>query len=301
MASYTNLASLASLQVGDVVTYNAATTIDFKKYKVRIQLNGVTVGTIKGGLTQLDLETKNLPSQTFTYTPLYGTSLCYGSNADLYYRIAVAGNSGGSGAGGGTTGGNGSSTTDYGTAYGGNGGTQTGGGSGGSWSKNGYGVSVVSGGGNGTSGSFGTNSGAGVYKDYTCAGWYAGGTGGYFTKGSVVGGGSKQGGSGGGSGFIIGSSTTTYPNNYLGNDTTLQSTIASAISNATLTQGASGATSTYTPTSSSAYMTLEVLEVPNNFPKYYNGSAWVDTEWKRWNGSAWEDIEVKYYNGTSWV
>jgi len=38
-----------------------------------------------------------------------------------------------------------------------------------------------------------------------------------------------------------------------------------------------------------------------HFPKYYNGSAWIDTEWKRWNGSAWEDIEVKYYNGTSWV
>lgn len=296
MASYTNLASLAGLKVGDVVTYNTAKTIDFKKYKVRIKLNGVTYGSTKGGLTQLDLETKNLSSQTFTYTPLYGASLCYGSSANLYYRIAVAGNSGSSGAGGGSTGGNGSNSTDYGKAYGGKGGTQTSGGEGGSWSANGYGPAVVSGGGSGTYGSFGTNSSAG---DYICAGWYAGGTGGYFTKGSSAGGGSKYGGSGGGSGFVIGYSTTTYPNNYLGNNTTLQSTIASAITNATLTQGGSGATSTYSPSSSSPYMTLEVLAVPAaDFPKYYY-NGWHDTEWKYYS-NGWHNVEVKRYNGSSW-
>ncbi len=35
MASYTNLASLAGLKVGDVVTYNTATTIDFKNIKLK--------------------------------------------------------------------------------------------------------------------------------------------------------------------------------------------------------------------------------------------------------------------------
>lgn len=292
MASYNNLSTLAGLAVGDVVTYNTATTIDFKKYKVKVELYGVK-STQNGGLTQFDLDTKDLPSQTLTYSPLGGTSLCYGSSYDKYYRIGVAGNAGEGyygGTGGGTTGGNGSTNTDYGSAYGGKGGTQTSGGAGGSWSANGCGPAVVSSGGSGKTGSFGTNSSTG---DYECAGWYAGGTGGYFKKGSMYNYATKYGGNGGGSGFVIGQSTTTYPSGYMGNNNTNITSLASSISNVTLTQGGS--------TETTGKMVLTILEVPKSFPKYYNGSAWVDTIWKRYNGSSWEDIEIKYYDGSTWV
>lgn len=311
MANYNNLSTLAGLAVGDVVTYNTATTIDFKKYKVRITLNGIGYDSNHGGgLTQFDLDTKNLPSQILTYSPLGGTSLCYGSSYDKYYRIGVAGNYGGgsisyvrsySGKGGGTTGGSGSTETDYGKAYGGSGGTQTAGGSGGTWSRNGYGTAVVSSGSDGVIGSFEKNSSA-DQSDYYCAGWYAGGTGGQFTKGSTYGGQTRYGGNGGGSGFVIGQSTTTYPSGYLGNDITLQSTITSAISNATLTQGGStnyNTGSTNLPTT--ATMEITILELPPvTGPKYYNGSSWVQTTVKRYNGSSWEDVVMKYYDGSSW-
>lgn len=316
MASYTNLASLAGLQVGDVVTYNTATTIDFKKYKVRIKLNGLSgsssYSSLKGGVTQFDIDTKNLPSQIFTYTPLYGTSLCYGSSADMYYRIGVAGNVGNyytpSANGGGTTGARGGNASgslgniDV-SATGGYGGSQTAGGSGGTWGGTSYGTHS-----NGIVGSFGRHSNTSISSgidlyDYFMAGWYSGGTGGsnYYRDPYVSGSASAYGGNGGGSGFVIGQSTTTYPSGYLGDNTTLQSTIASAISNATLTQGAS--TAIYTNVSSlpnTANMTITILEVPISFPKYYNGSAWIDTEWKYYDNGSWHDVEVKRYNGSSW-
>lgn len=314
MANYNNLSTLSGLKVGDVVTYNTQTTIDFKKYKVRITLNGIGYNSSRGGgLTQLDLDGTKLPAQTLTYTPLYGTSLCYGSSADMYYRIAVAGNCGyysnsSCGKGGGTTGGkgdNGSNVSSVGgAAGGGGGGTQTSGGSGGSGISGGLpGTTHTS----GITGSFGRNSktytASGIDRyNYFMAGWYSGGTGGDASYGSYPNYYSSTGGDGGGSGFVIGQSTTTYPSGYMGNNNTIINAIISGISNASLTQGTS--TAYYTshlnlPTT--GYMTVEILELPPvTGPKYYNGSAWIDTTVKRYNGSAWEDVAMKYYNGSSW-
>lgn len=311
MASYTNLASLSGLQVGDTVTYNTTTTIDLKKYKVRIVLNGIGYNSsIKGGQTDFTLISKNLPSQTVTYTPLYGVSLCYGSSADKYYRIAVAGNAGGprsnSGKGGGTTGASGSSDNSSnmaGTSGGGGGGTQTAGGSGGS-ASGGYSSSTKT---QGTAGAFGrhtsTNISSGIDQyDYYMAGWYSGGTGGscsYYASGRSY---STSGGNGGGSGFVIGNSTTTYPSGYMGNNNTIINAIVSGVSNVSLTQGGSPQyTSTASQLPTTGQMIIEILELPPvTGPKYYNGSAWVDTTVKRYNGSTWEDVSMKYYDGTNW-
>lgn len=311
MANYNNLASLSGLQVGDVVDYNTQTTIDFKKYKVRIELDGIGPSSSKpGGLTQFDLDTKNLPSQTLTYTPLYGTSLCYGSSADKFYRIAVAGNAGYGntsaatsicGQGGGSTGQSGSSAqTSLGnyTAGGGGGGTQTSGGSGGSVPSSSSVTKTA-----GTAGAFGRNTKTQVisgidYYDYEMAGWYSGGTGGYCSYSNK----SATGGNGGGSGFVVGNSTTTYPFGYMGNNSTLISTIVSNISNYSLTQGGSTRYVTAgTSFPSAGNMKVTILELPPvTGPKYYNGSAWVQTTVKRYNGSAWEDVTMKYYDGSSW-
>lgn len=312
MASYTNLASLAGLQVGDVVTYTVAQSINLKKYKVKVELYGktetLTVSstswTSNGGYTTFTLDPKSLSNQYFYWTSDYGSSLMYDKNQaatsrTAYYRIGVAGDAGkygdknpGTGIvgqGGGTTGEDGFARSNYASAA--TGGSQTAGGTGG----------VNSGGSSstkaGSAGSFGVGGlgGQETNSSYTNGGnggngWYGGGGGaaswfmGYPYE-------AYQGG--GGSGFAIGQSTTIYPSGYMGDNSSDISALTAAVSNATLTQGGSS--------ESSAKMVLTILEIPKSFPKYYNGSAWIDTEWKRWNGSTWEDIEVKYYNGTSWV
>ena len=55
MATYTNLASLASCQVGDVITYTAETQIDFSGKNVKIELFGYSPSaSYSGGYTKFN-------------------------------------------------------------------------------------------------------------------------------------------------------------------------------------------------------------------------------------------------------
>ena len=120
------------------------------------------------------------------------------------------------------------------------------------------------------------------------------------TAGTVVvaeygGYGNECSGGGGGSGFIIGVSTTTYPSGYLGDNTNLQATIASAISEGTLTQGGSEET---TPK-----MVLTILALPKSSTRnihYYNGTQFVEAEVYRYNGTLFERVEPKIYTNSQW-
>lgn len=102
MANYTNLESLAGLQVGDVITYtgnNNSKPIDFAKYKCNIVLYGRRAednysNGSNGGKAEFTFDTSKAPSQLFYFTIAGGVCLCYGSSYNLYYRIAVAGNAG---------------------------------------------------------------------------------------------------------------------------------------------------------------------------------------------------------------
>ena len=104
MATYNNLTSLEGLHVGDVITYDTNTTIDFKGYTVTVKLNS-------SGLAKADINTKLFPNTILTYSTDAGHCLCYGNTLDLYTRIMVAGDAGDSAGGGlvadvvGTTGG----------------------------------------------------------------------------------------------------------------------------------------------------------------------------------------------------
>jgi len=146
MADYTNLTSLEGLQVGDIITYNTTTTIDFKGCKVKVELYGDKIGNGNGGYTSFIIDTILLPSQILTFNNSNATvggqrnDLIYGNTDSLYYRIAVAGNGGGNahivvtsptglgGAGGGLTGARAQGSTSQPSP--GYGGTQTSGGSG---------------------------------------------------------------------------------------------------------------------------------------------------------------------------
>lgn len=166
MATYTNLTSLAGLQVGDVVNYTVTTAFEAKGYKFKIELYGKKV-TANGGKTTLTMDSSLLPSTTLSYNSR--GDLIYGNTTDLYYRIAVAGNAGGDGkggtsakrggAGGGSTGaqGQGSSSSA------GKGGGQTYGGTGGGTATNK----------NGSFGAGGVGSAASIYSGGRGGyGWY---------------------------------------------------------------------------------------------------------------------------------
>ena len=90
MATYNNLTSLEGLQVGDVITYDTNTTIDFKGYTVSVKLSGNS----RGGLATADINTSLFPSTVLTYSTDAGHCLCYGNTLDVYTRIMVAGDSG---------------------------------------------------------------------------------------------------------------------------------------------------------------------------------------------------------------
>ena len=288
MATYTNLASLEGLQVGDVVTYTSTTAFDTKGYKFEVKLYGgrttytsfSSYKTVFGGAAIFKIDTSLLPSKILTYSASGGYSLCYGEIYDAYYRIGVAGSAGKAGRAvnassnaGGTGGGSVGGTGKGGSYTGATGGTQTSGGSG------------V---GSGQKGSFGAGGAGGNECGRGGDGWYGGGGGGYY---------SSYTGAGGGSGFIIGVSTTTYPSGYLGDDTSLQSTIASAISEGKLTQGGSDGTV-------STGMILTILELPpvegepQSTLKYFNGTDFIDTNAKYYNGSELVNCDVYYYDGT---
>ena len=87
MATYNNLTSLEGLQVGDVITYNTTTAIDFKGYTVTVKLNS-------SGLAKADINTSLFPSTVLTYSTDAGHCLCYGNTFDVYTRIMVAGDAG---------------------------------------------------------------------------------------------------------------------------------------------------------------------------------------------------------------
>ena len=94
MATYNDLTSLEGLQVGDVITYDTNTTIDFKGYTVTVKLNS-------SGLAKADINTNLFPSTVLTYSTNAGHCLCYGNTLDVYTRIMVAGDGGSGGSGGG--------------------------------------------------------------------------------------------------------------------------------------------------------------------------------------------------------
>lgn len=100
MATYNNLASLEGLQVGDVITYDTTTAIDFKGYKVKVELYGKSLGSEwsssrQGGYTVFNIDTSILSAKILSFNNDDSRNdLIYGNNNDLYYRIAVAGNAG---------------------------------------------------------------------------------------------------------------------------------------------------------------------------------------------------------------
>ena len=96
MATYNNLTSLEGLQVGDTITYNTTTAIDFKGYKVKVELYGKATTTFDKEKTRGSGKTNfNIKySGIFCFSTRGGCSLCYGNTYDAYYRIAVAGNAG---------------------------------------------------------------------------------------------------------------------------------------------------------------------------------------------------------------
>jgi hypothetical protein len=313
MAEYTNLTTLDGLAVGDVITYDTTTAIDFKGATVKVELYGqATTAKISkytyasnGGLTSFIINTANLPNSILSFnngksangnsTYAKRCDLIYGDTDDLYYRIAVAGgagrtytgsgsNNGIGGPGGGITGGNATSNgnINYSNYYG-RGGTQT---AAGRNRDSGY-----------TAGGFGKGGqGSTHYGGY---GWYGGGIGVVTTNPYS---------DGGGSGFIIGVSTTTYPSGYLGDDTDLQTLIASSITEGTLTQGGTKRSNTAEiPSEGSSKTTpemiLTVLELGSTASKlkYYNGTSFIDTNINYYDGSKFIPCNAYRFNGTEFI
>lgn len=240
MAEYTNLTTLEGLQVGDVVTYTASSAgatsiwnVVTKGFKIKVDING----EYQGGRTIADIDCNNINNLTL-YTYVRSAGLAYGNfssySALLYYRLLVAGGRGipgyswspySAGKGGGITGSNGEGS------YGITGGTQTSPGKGSSKASAasfGYGGTIN-----------GIKSGG--------AGWYGGGSAPDNTQDN----------GGGGSGFIIGQTTTTYPDGFLDNDTSLQTSLAAAVTNATTTLGGSTITSDKDP----AYIKITIIDI----------------------------------------
>lgn len=314
MAEYTNLTSLQGLQTGDKVTYNTTTAIDFKGYKVKVEIYGLS--TIisgdeysKGGYVSFVINSSILPNKilsfnnsdselnfvnvsTSRFTPQKRCDLIYGNTSDLYYRISVAGNAGyygykasnkyyGGGAGGGITGAVGTKTGDkISYPYGG---SQTSGGRAGQSNNNQL----------ADSGAFGKGGAGHRYSSYAYGGdggygWYGGGG---ASSSEAYG----TSGGGGGSGFIIGVSTTTYPSGYLGNNSTLQSTIASAISEGSLVQGGSSST---TPKMILTIIETESPSTSNSQLQYFKGTEFIKTDINYYNGTEFILCDAYYYDGT---
>ena len=332
MATYYNLTSLEGLEVGDVVKYNKITTVETKGYKIKADLYGY--GSVysktyisKGGYTSAVVDTSNIPTVTMMFskgtTPYHSSvSLCYGSFEDyascLYYRFLVAGANGYGasdysydiqyrGKGGGSTGGNGKRTDNSSdsASYGGKGGTQTSGGSGGK----GYGYGKA-----GKSGTFGYGGAGGFsHPQYRSGGaggdgWYGGGGGGESSSQSTY-----YNTGGGGSGFVIGISTTTYPDGYMGNNSSLISKLESAIIEGDTLVG-EGATKYSTDTTipeddtstNSIYTRVQItiLELSSEpkgifnsiLNRYDKSGKFINTRAYVFNGDKWNPVDVNYFN-----
>lgn len=304
MAEYENLTTLEGLQIGDTVKYTAnylnqkVWNLETKGYKFKIAMNGETptgaYRTRKAGQTIANINCKNIPNVT-----LYGyrdsMGLAYGTyssyNDLINYRLLVSGGAGlpsslGSyreiGAGGGETGGRADHADSAAWV---DGGTQTG---------SGYisGAVTFTKTGKGTFGhgaSINYNERSTIYSVHGGEGWYGG------SAGLIISGNTVYTYSAGGSGFIIGKTTTTYPSGYLGDDTALQSSLASAISNASTTQGGSDGTGT---------IILTILALPGtdigNSIKYYTNGIWKDATMKVYTNGVWKSASPKVYKGSSW-
>ena len=259
MATYTNLASLSGLQVGDVVNYDSEVVIDFTGIKkVQIVLNGRCVRygwdeRGRGGKTEFTFQVPT--NKTFLFSNSGGTCFCYGDSYDAYKRIAVAGNPGYSDKspsgypasytnnsekcvanGGGLTG----ATVDPNSSdYEAGAGTQSEGGLT-DYSSDYSDYCTFTNGSFGLGGRIENTATSDIrLKTNACAwggdGWYGGGAAFLRSKSYQIS--SRQVHGGGGSGFVIGQSTSVYPSGYMGNDASLISELESSVSNATLTQG----------------------------------------------------------------
>lgn len=248
MANYTidSITSPSILEVGDIIyqeEYDSFKSIDLSNFKVKVELwgdNNVNESDTSkgyGGYTYATIDTSLLENKVFTLGLRTAPSISYGKFSDysscLYHRLLVAGAAGqgtsekSGGNGGGVNGG------FNGSIAGGRGGSQTSGG-----------TSM----GNNSNGEFGYGAGI-VYRGGD--GWYGGGAG---REGGLA---SSPGAGGGGSGFIIGQTTTIYPEGYLGDDTELQTTLASAISDADTIAG--GTLENISPIPSEPYIRLTIL------------------------------------------
>lgn len=291
MAEYENLTTLEGLQVGDTVKYATDSGIgkkiwnlETKGYKFNIVINGsmpsqyasfVDSAKDKAGKTIADVNCKNIPNLTLYYYRgsngiAYGNFSTYDSL--LNYRLLVAGaHSGGQPE---LKGGGVESTGRTGDGYTLIGATQTEGG------KAVYSAATLT-----INGRFGYG-GNDNDTDYTQGGpgWYGGG----YAKGKYV-------VFNGGSGFIIGKTTTTYPSGYLGDDTALQSSLASAISNSSTITGGSDGTGT---------IILTILALPGaetgNSIKYYTNGAWKDATMKVYTNGVWKSASPKVYKNSTW-
>ena len=304
MAEYTNLTTLDKLAVGDKITYDTTTAIDFKGATVKVELYGIARNNdYPGGYTTFIIDTSLLPSTLLSFNNDYTISgvnvsrrndLIYGDTTDIYYRIAVAGNAGSgpekngsssaySGVGGGLQGGQ--ARNNYSSNMTVTGGSQTSGG-----------TCNASANGSKYNGSFGSGNTSRYNSTFIGAwggyGWYGGGSGAFRTSTSSI---QYLTGGSGGSGFIIGTSTNTYPSGYLGNDTDLQTLIASSITEGTLTQGGS------TETTPKMVLTVLALGVSNSKFNYYNGTSFIKTNINYYNGSKFIPCNAHRFNGTEFI
>lgn len=310
MAEYTNLTTLDGLAVGDTITYDTTTVIDFKGARAKVELYGRALNSnYPGGYTTFVIDTSLLPSTILSFNNDYTISgigvsrrndLIYGDTDSLYYRIAVAGNAGrGSsitengivrpGKGGGVQGGN--ASNDYYANWFVNGGSQTTGGSLNKSATNYDGCTKYD-------GSFGSsNTTTYVYSGnssnmYGGYGWYGGGAAICKTASSVA---KHLTGGSGGSGFVIGNSTTTYPDGYLDDSEYLKSAIPASITEATLTQGGS--------TKTTPIMVLTILDFTESISggSYYNGTEFIKIKANYYNGTEFIPCNTYRFNGTEFI
>lgn len=319
MAEYENLTTLEGLQVGDTVKYTKANIIDFKGYKIQVELIGESsmanwVVKKNAGYSKFDLDTSKLSSQVFNWSRLNGSALMYGDTVNKYNAIAVAG--------------------DCGKATG-NSSARAGGGINAEDGES-FGSEIFKGGGQTlpnpsiiwnssydkeklqyyTAPNFNVNdftatlkrgySSYSIYKYLSGNGWYPGTV--YVSintssPSSVL--------TGGGSGFILGAEGTSYPTGYFSDDEALINTMKSAISNPELITGkystneiramdGDAAQNTFTY----GRMILTILALPGaeagNSIKYYTNGAWKDATMKVYTNGVWKSASPKVYKNSTW-
>lgn len=270
MAEYTNLTSLAGLQVGDVIIYNTTKEIDLAGYKVKFEVignnsyGGYSCGTLVNHSTDKVTFSTSYSSHFYKVTDTVSSY--------LYKRFIVAGNSGATGyngKGGGLTGGRSSSS---GSGYGG---TQTAGGRSGTYNN-------TFGGKAGSFGSGGSASGASAGG----AGWYGGGS-----SSTMTGYGA------GGSGYVL-TETSSKPTGYMTDYDTL------LLTDTTLTTG--GAESAYQTYGAYNIGIITIIETPSSGStiseiQYYKDGTFIPSNVNYYTNSEFKTCDVYYHNGTEFI